>query len=89
MVYGGGGPKTPAGFHAFFSAGVGAGIPLCAHEHNAAALIILLVLWAGIHLFILARGVFIDERAGEFHATGIGGLLFGLLFSAILVVFEP
>ena len=84
-------PSSPAAFHAFFSTGVGVGVPICAHEHNGAGVIILLGLWAGMHLFIhararLARGVFIDEKAGEFTATGIGGFLFGLLFVSIIFV---
>ena len=85
------GPSTPAAFHAFFSTGVGAGIPICAHEHNVAGLIILAGLWAGTHLFMhararLARGVFIDEKISEFYFTGAGGFLFGLLFTSIIFV---
>jgi hypothetical protein len=85
------GPATPAAFHAFFSTGVGAGIPICAHEHNGAGVIILLGLWAGMHLFMhararLARGVFIDEKASEFYVIGACGFLFGLLFSSIIFV---
>ena len=85
------GPSTPAAFHAFFSTGVGCGIPICAHEHNGAGLVILPGLWVGMHLFIhvrarLARGVFIDEKAGEFFLSGAGGFLFGLLFTSIIFV---
>ena len=85
------GPSTPAAFHAFFSTGVGAGVPICVHQHNRAGLIILLGLWAGLQLFMHARarharGVFIDEKVGEFALSGAGGFLFGLLFTSIIFV---
>ncbi|HEY1790374.1 MAG TPA: hypothetical protein VGJ73_19665 [Verrucomicrobiae bacterium] len=85
------GPQTPTGFHAFFSTGVGGGVPLYVHANNGAALIILLGLWVGLQLFMYARarrarGIFIDERFGEFAWIGAGGFLFGLLLSSTLLV---
>jgi hypothetical protein len=90
MIYSGGGPRTPASFHIFFSTGVGGGVPIYAHENNGMALIILLGLWAGLHLFMYvrsrrARGIFIDERFGEFAMNGAGGFLFGLLFVSTMM----
>lgn len=92
MVYGRG-PQTPSGFHGMVSTGVGAGVPICAHEHKTVAFILLIVLWVAIQLFMhararLARGVFIDEEVGSFTWFGAAGFLAGLLFvSTFFVVF--
>lgn len=85
------GPRTATGFHVFYSTGVGGGVPIYAHENNGIALVILLGLWGGLQLFMFARargarGVFIDEKIGEFFINGAGGFLFGLLISSTLFV---
>jgi hypothetical protein len=91
MISSGSGPRTPASFHIFFSAGVGGGVPIYAHENNGTALILLLGLWVGLHLFMYvrsrrARGIFIDERFGEFAMNGVGAFLFGLLLTSTVMV---
>lgn len=85
------GPSTASGFHAFFSAAAGGGVPILAHEHKGIMLAMLLGLWAAMQLFMhvrarRARGRFIDEKIGEFDATGIGGFSFGLFLSSIFLV---
>lgn len=88
MFVSGQGPQTPTGLHAYFSIGVGGGVPISIHEHKGIMLFALLGLWVGMHLFMhvrgqRARGVFIDEKVGEFDAGGIGGFLLGLLLTSI------
>jgi hypothetical protein len=86
------GPQTASGFHVIYSVCVGGGVPVYVRENNGAALIILLGLWVGLQLFMYARGrsargVFIDEKFGEFALIGAGGFSIGLLFiSTVLVV---
>ena len=91
MIYSGRGPSTTSGFHAFFCAGARGGVPILAHEHKGIILAALLGLWAGMQLFMhlrarRARGRFIDEKIGEFDASGIGGFSFGLFLSSIILV---
>jgi hypothetical protein len=85
------GPKTPAGFHALFSTGVGVLVPICAHEHKLIALILLVGLWVGVQVFMLvrarqARGVFIDEEIELFSWLGTSGFLAGLLLVSTYLV---
>jgi hypothetical protein len=93
MVSGSRGPRTPSEFHALFSTGVGAGVPVCIHQHNTVALVLLNGLWVGIQIFMhlrarRARGVFIDEEIELFSWLGAAGFLAGLLFvSTYYVVF--
>jgi hypothetical protein len=84
------GPQTAAGFHAIYSVCVGASVPLYVRENNGTALVILLGLWVGLQLFMYARarrarGVFIDEKFGEFALIGAGGFSAGLLFISTLL----
>jgi hypothetical protein len=80
------GPRTPSGFHALFSTGVGVFVPGLAHHHQLIQLVALVVVWLGINAFMHirarhARGVFIDEEVEFFSWLGTGGFLTGLVFA--------
>ena len=80
------GPRTPSGFHALFSTGVGVVVPGLVHHHQLIQLVALVVVWLGINVFMQvrarrARGVFIDEEVEYFSWLGMGGLVTGLLFA--------
>jgi hypothetical protein len=90
-MFGSRGPRTPSGFHALFSTGVGVLVPICAHEHKLITFVLLVGLWVGVQVFMVvrarrARGVFIDEEIELFSWLGTAGFLAGLLLTATYLV---